>query len=250
MQKSLVIKGKCFGEGKPLICLPVTKTSAEEIVAEVKRLVALGADVIEWRVDAFAEASDLNAIRAVLKEIGLHTKDTPLIYTFRSKAQGGMLELPAEMIYDIHQVGVESKVVDLVDVEFFAANKASREIASLQKMGVSVIASHHDFSETPRSDVMELILRQMRDSGTDIVKLAVMPQTEADVLALMEVTANFHKSYPKTPVITMSMGSLGMLSRISGSLTGSCLTFGNAGEASAPGQIEYQKLAELLDLFA
>ena len=37
------------------------------------------------------------------------------------------------------------------------------------------------------------------------------------------------------PVITMSMGAMGVISRVSGRLTGSCMTFGSAGRASAPG---------------
>ena len=50
------------------------------------------------------------------------------------------------------------------------------------------------------------------------------------------------------PVITMSMGKQGIVSRISGSLTGSALTFATAGEASAPGQIPVEKMREILDI--
>ena len=38
------------------------------------------------------------------------------------------------------------------------------------------------------------------------------------------------------PIITMSMASNGMISRLSGEVFGSCLTFGAVGKASAPGQ--------------
>jgi 3-dehydroquinate dehydratase-1 len=46
----------------------------------------------------------------------------------------------------------------------------------------------------------------------------------------------------------MSMGSLGMISRISGELFGSALTFGSAKKASAPGQLEAEQLHKILHL--
>ena len=59
------------------------------------------------------------------------TKDTILVYTYRSKAQGGLGEHSAEMIRDIHQVAAETKVPDFIDVEYFAEEKAEKEIRSL-----------------------------------------------------------------------------------------------------------------------
>ena len=38
------------------------------------------------------------------------------------------------------------------------------------------------------------------------------------------------------PVVTMSMGVQGVLSRLGGCLTGSAMTFASAGKTSAPGQ--------------
>ena len=48
--------------------------------------------------------------------------------------------------------------------------------------------------------------------------------------------------------MTMSMGALGAVSRVSGSLTGSAVTFGTAGHASAPGQLPAAELREMLEL--
>jgi 3-dehydroquinate dehydratase-1 len=44
----------------------------------------------------------------------------------------------------------------------------------------------------------------------------------------------------------MSMGKLGAVSRFTGSVFGSALTFGTVGKSSAPGQIPAVKLKELL----
>jgi 3-dehydroquinate dehydratase-1 len=204
--------------------------------------------MIEWRVDAFYEARSLNAIREVLTDLRFIVGDTILLYTFRSKNQGGLLALSEDEIYDIHQVAAESGAVDLVDIEFFEGKRPHREIAQLKSRGVHVIASHHDFDGTPERGVMQMLLERIAESDADIAKLAVMPQTGEDVLALLEVTNWFHETYPTQPLVTMSMGALGLISRICGETFGSCLTFGAGSRASAPGQLPMDELENILNI--
>ena len=248
MMKAIIeIKGKKIGQGRPLVCIPIMEATEEKILKEAERLEKLEAEMIEWRVDAFGEAENLNAIREVLEEIAPCLADTIFVYTFRSQKQGGLRALTAEQIYDIHQIAAETDCVDLIDVEFFESEHPKKEIRALQKMGAHVIASHHDFSQTPDFGVMRMILETMRDSGVDIVKPAVTPKTREDVVRPLNVTAEFHSKYPQTPVITMSMGQLGCISRIAGETFGSCVTFGADEVASAPGQLPMTKLEEILE---
>ena len=44
------------------------------------------------------------------------------------------------------------------------------------------------------------------------------------------------------------MGKLGLVSRIAGSTFGSAITFGTAGAASAPGQLDSASLKNILDV--
>lgn len=243
----LKVKNIEIGAGKPLICISVMDTKKDDIVAEIKHLVDQGVKMIEWRVDAFEGVSSPNAVREVLQAITPVVQNTILVFTFRSKEQGGTRSLPAHKVFDLHQVAAESKVVDFIDVEYFYTEKADDEIKKLQKMGTRVITSHHDFHETPSSDVLFMLLEQMNHSNADIVKLAMMPNSTEDVLRLLEETNHFHKRYPNKPLITMAMGKLGMVSRVSGEIFGSCVTFGAGKNASAPGQIEMSKLAAILD---
>lgn len=78
-----------------------------------------------------------------------------------------------------------------------------------------------------------------RRSG--IVKLAVMPQNYKDVLNLLDVTAQFREENPDTPVITMSMGSLGGISRISGETFGSCVIFRRARKVECAGTVRHER---------
>lgn len=248
MENLLCIKGKIIGKGKPLVCVPVMESSKEEILRETRRLEEAHTEMIEWRVDAFENVESPNAIREILNEMKHIIKESILVYTFRSKNQGGCKVLSAADIYDIHQVAAESDVVDFIDVEYFEAKNPQKEIAMLREMGAYVIASHHDFEQTPDTEVIRMLLEQIRESGADVVKLAVMPQNMWDVLHLLEETNRFHENHPDYPLITMSMGAKGGISRVAGEFFGSCVTFGAGGQASAPGQLPVKQLEEILHI--
>ena len=81
----------------------------------------------------------------------------------------------------------------------------------------------------------------------NIPKLAVMPKTKADVIKLLIASEEISRELDK-PIVTMSMGKLGVISRIGGEIFGSAMTFGTNGAASAPGQIDANYLSELLNL--
>ena len=110
-------------------------------------------------------------------------------------------------------------------------------IADAHTAGAAVICSSHDFQKTPpKAELVDRMVR-MQQAGADLPKLAVMPRSRTDVLTLLAATAEMADCHPDTPVITMSMGALGAVSRLAGEAFGSAMTFANPGTASAPGQI-------------
>ena len=106
--------------------------------------------------------------------------------------------------------------------------------------------SNHDFDKTPSFDEITGRLIGMKKLGADVAKLACMPNSAKDVLTLLSATESVKSQYPDEPIITMSMGKLGAISRISGEIFGSALTFGSAKKASAPGQLEVTTLQQIL----
>ena len=88
----------------------------------------------------------------------------------------------------------------------------------------------------------------MQECGADLLKLAAMPTDAEDVLTLLSATWEMKEKYARQPLITMSMGGTGIVSRLSGEIFGSALTFGSAGVASASGQIGVSELRNVLDL--
>jgi 3-dehydroquinate dehydratase-1 len=53
--------------------------------------------------------------------------------------------------------------------------------------------------------------------------------------------------YADRPIITMSMGGTGLISRLAGECFGSSATFGAGSQVSAPGQIPVSELRRALD---
>ena len=78
--------------------------------------------------------------------------------------------------------------------------------------------------------------------GAHIAKAAVMPNSQRDVLVLLNATLKARTEALQIPIITMSMGKLGIVTRIAGGLFGSDITFAAGKEASSPGQIPIGKL--------
>ena len=243
------IKGKKIGGGRPCVCVPVMEKTKQEIIDEIIALSKSSADIIEWRVDVFPKFLDFNEVREILHTVAPFLKEKVFLYTFRTKAQGGFSDVTQEELEDIHDIAAESKCVDLLDLEYFEEEYPILKIRELQEHGVKVVASHHDFHETPEREVMKMLLERMCAGNADIVKLAVMPQSEEDVLRLLSVTNEFYKENTDTPIITMAMGKMGMISRLCGETFGSCVTFAAHKEASAPGQMPYEDVIEILDVF-
>lgn len=173
----------------------------------------------------------------------------PILFTFRTIEEGGTRAVTMEEYIDINQWAIKSGCIDLVDVEIFRGEDVVQPIIkSARKSGIKVIGSNHDFKKTP--DKQELLerLQNMQTTGVDITKIAVMPTCQEDVLTLLDVTLAMKNNCADRPFITMSMGKKGFISRITGELFGSAVTFGAVGQASAPGQVPVEKLEQVLNV--
>ena len=246
-ETSVIVKGKKIGGCRPLVCVPVMEREKQGIINEIIDLSKSATDIIEWRVDAFSDYMNFNEIREILKAITPYLSEKIFLYTFRTNAQGGFGDVTSSQLEDIHDIGAESGVVDLLDLEYFAEEYPMIKIMKLHEKNIKIVASHHDFDETPDRDVMKMLLENMCAGNADIVKIAVMPQSPEDVLELLSVTNEFYTENPDTPIISMSMGKFGMMSRLCGETFGSCVTFAANKEASAPGQLEMNKVIEIVD---
>lgn len=245
----VVVRNVKIGEGIPKICIPIVGNGREEIYRQAEQIKKTSADLVEWRADWFETAFDEDCLKEVLIKLREILEDIPLLFTFRSVREGGEKEIDAEQYASLNKAAIKTGCVDLVDIELSLEETVIQELVrTAHNAEVKVIISNHDFYRTPEKQEIVQRLRNMQRLGADIPKIAVMPQKKEDVLTLLAATAEMADIYAEGPIITMSMAGTGLLSRISGEIFGSAVTFGSAGRASAPGQIDYHALKNVLEL--
>ena len=245
----VVVRNVKIGEGIPKICVPIVGVTKEDIINEAKTFDSIPVDVVEWRVDWFEGVFDFEKVKDVLVDLRAALKETPILFTFRTSKEGGEKAIEPEAYATLNKEAAKSGYVDLVDVEAFTGDEIVKDIiAGAHEYGVKVVASNHDFHKTPSQEEIVARLRKMQELGADIPKIAVMPQSKKDVLTLICATEEMATNYADRPIITMSMGGTGVISRACGEAFGSALTFGAAKKASAPGQMGVYDLETVLGL--
>lgn len=240
------VRQTVIGEGKPKIVVPIVARTEAEVEEQVKEARQQKADMLEWRGDWFDGIFDWERVENVLRQLRKYVGEIPVLFTFRTANEGGEKEISRDEYRRLNIEVAKSKMADLIDVEGVAFENADSLIEELKELGSKVIVSSHDFNKTPQKNEMIRRLCEMQKMGADIVKLAVMPQSVKDVLELLAATEEMNRLYAKQPIVTMSMAGQGVISRLAGELVGSAMTFGTAGKASAPGQIDVKELDFIL----
>lgn len=245
--KQIKIKNSTFSSANPAICVSVTKMLPDFIFKDIRSYVEKGVDVIEIRADFWGSMlKDPGSVCDLVEECAVIAGDTPLLFTVRSKVEGGEAELSEEELFEIYKALLEKGNVDVYDVELFSLEKGAELLKMIKEKGAIALASHHSFKETYSREGMLEKLNGMKAAGADIAKLAMMPNSKEDVINLLAVSEQFDRENDDIHVISISMGELGMVSRLACSLTGSMLTFAAIGGGSAPGQITFDKLKGVL----
>ena len=65
----VVVRNVAIGEGIPKICVPIVGKTREEILDAAKKILPIGVDVVEWRVDWFEHVFEFDKVLDVLKEL-------------------------------------------------------------------------------------------------------------------------------------------------------------------------------------
>lgn len=249
MQNIIEIRDIRLGEGIPKICVPLVAKTKDEFLNSAEALEKIKLDLVEVRIDHFEGVENIQEVKSLLKNLRNILKNIPILFTFRSLKEGGEKEVSVEYYKTLNIEIAKTGFVDLVDTELFTGDEVVKEIVDeVHKEGVKIVMSNHDFNKTPEREEIVRRLCRMQELNADLPKIAVMPKSAGDVLKLLCATNDMVTKYAETPIITMSMGGLGVISRIAGETFGSALTFGAAGKASAPGQVDVDSLVSVLDI--
>ncbi|MBF4694283.1 type I 3-dehydroquinate dehydratase [Fusibacter ferrireducens] len=249
MNKIYDVRSVKIGAGKPKIIVPIVGKTQTEILDKAAQMDLSGIDFIEWRVDFYEDVFDFDKVEAVAASMRGLLGETPIIFTFRTLKEGGEKAIDMEAYTELNRIVAASGYVDIIDVELFSGDDiVKNNVQNIHSAGKLVIMSNHDFHKTPSEDELIFRMKKMIELEGDIPKIAVMPNSMEDVLTLLSATLKMYKQYADRPIVTMSMSSMGVISRLAGSAFGSAMTFGAVGQVSAPGQIPVEQLNQVLEI--
>ena len=163
--KTVLLRGVEIGAGRPKIIVPIVGKTEQEILDKAAELVQAKPDVVEWRVDYFQGVGDVQRVVDTARELNEALGEIPILFTFRTKREGGEKEIGMEDYTALNRAVAQSSYVDA-----------------------------------------------------------------------------------QRPLLTMSMASDGVISRLCGEVFGSAATFGMVGQGSAPGQIPADQLEQVLEI--
>ncbi|MBU3161175.1 type I 3-dehydroquinate dehydratase [Clostridium frigoris] len=249
MKKLVKIKDVTIGDGIPKICVSMVGKTTSELIEEAEFLKQLDIDVIEWRADFFKDVTNISKVKKALQAISTVVLEKPIIFTFRTAKEGGQKEVTTAYYVELNKAIALSKLAEVLDIELFNEEKDILELVNAaHNNGIFVIISNHDFERTPEKEEIISRLRKAQELGGDLPKIAVMPTCTKDVITLLDATRIMNEKYANRPIITISMAGKGIISRLSGELFGSALTFAAAKKVSAPGQISAVELRKVITL--
>ncbi|MHC4481658.1 MAG: type I 3-dehydroquinate dehydratase, partial [Planctomycetota bacterium] len=205
------------------LCVALAEEDTDSTLAAMRALPAQ-VDLVEVRLDMM-QTYDLERICA--------GKDRPIIVTNRPVREGGACEDP-----ELPRLAVLRRAAELgadyVDVELDV-------VAQLGELPGTTgrIVSRHDCEGTPAD--LEGTFRRIRDAGPDVAKLVVTAPDLADVLPVL---ALLESHAAKLPLIALSMGEEGLVSRLLAGKLGAFMTYASRAEGreSAPGQVPVEEM--------
>ncbi|MDO9145174.1 type I 3-dehydroquinate dehydratase [Rhodoferax sp.] len=242
--KPIELNGQPIAGGKfPLVCTPLVGRTLTALLAELAMVLPKQPDVLEWRVDYFDAIGDTTAVIAAARAIKQAAGNIPVLFTRRSTLEGGeKIAINEDQVIAMYTAVCESKSIDLIDYEM--ANDAAnitRVRTAAKANNIKLVLSFHNFSYTPALETLAAKFLTADQLGADVAKVAVMPRDLDDVLTLLTATREASKKL-RIPLISMSMGPYGAMTRLFGWTFGSALTFAVGASSSAPGQVPIEDL--------
>ena len=210
---------------RPRICAVIVNKDLAAIKA-----IEPSVDLFEVRIDLIGDGWT-----ELVKQL-----NRPWIACNRSAEEGGKWEGDEARRIDELVKAIELGA-DIVDIELNTRNLEAA-IPAIKKRARCLL-SFHELEKTPSLDRMKGIVQKELEAGADICKVITTAQRLKDNLTVLQLIAEF----PKTKMVSLAMGPLGLASRILCPLVGGDFTYASIeeGKESAPGQITARELRKL-----
>lgn len=165
MTNAVTVKNITFQEGETLICVPlIGKTWMRYWVTPTAW--SMPAPILSNGALTTLPSQRDGPVMAALAEIRGALKALPLLFTFRSKKEGGETELSDEAYFALNREAARSGLVDVIDIELFNDEAQIRALVDdAHAAGVKVIMSNHDFHKTPLRKILSIACAACRIWG-------------------------------------------------------------------------------------
>lgn len=220
------------------ICVSVMERTVQRTLKVLEKLEQYDSDLFEIRLDLMKGTSSLAAIR--------RSTNRPIIATIRRRGDGGFFHgteaARLEALIQAAKAGF-----DYVDVEL-NTKKVSESVRRFEHEGAKAIVSYHNAKTTPRTAVLESILKRERRAGADVCKIVTTARKLSDSLHCL---AFVNKQARNARLVCFAMGRLGIPSRVLSPVFGAYFTFASsgAGKETASGQVPISELRALYKSF-
>ena len=100
--KAVRVRNLIIGEERPGICVPIVGRTKAEIIEQTKLCLSAEADMVEWHADWFEQVEDSDAVQEMLITLRNIVKEMPVLFTFRTKNEGGEKEMEPTALFDTY----------------------------------------------------------------------------------------------------------------------------------------------------
>jgi len=208
-----------------MICITIAQESRHLLLADMLNAVAMGADLLEVRLDTLEKAPNFSDMIAA--------KRKPLLFSCRRPQDGGNWKGTEEERLVLLRQAVLSKA-DYVEIEYDVADQI-RPFPGVQR-----VISYTNVEKMP-SAIGE-IYEDIAALKPDVIKLTVRARTPEEAWPLMQLLAK-----PKAPTVVVGLGRPGVMLAVLGQKVGAPWTSAalERGSEAFPGQPTVRDLVEV-----
>lgn len=233
------------------VAVPITGQNLPQVDQQAQAIILSDADLAEWRLDYLDSKISDQALFKTAQQLrkNLKAAHKGLLTTIRTQSQGGQFPDDPEAYLKKYQFLLKQELTDAIDVEATMDPVIVKQILKASGLlNVPIIISYHDFQATPSLTELQQRAEEMAAMAGDLVKMALMPHDSTDILTILQL-AEWAKNHLHKPLAIMGMGSIGRITRVSGNIFPSALTFAALGQVSAPGQMNLAAVKADLSAF-
>jgi 3-dehydroquinate dehydratase-1 len=208
-------------------------------VADILDAKGAGLDIAEIRVDQFRSFDP----SYVNDKLAMFADKIPTLATIRIADEGGSWKGSESDRQKLFRSIIPN--VDAIDIELQCIDTLKKIGPAVKAAGKLLVVSFHDFDTTPDLHKLEQIVRDAKERGADIVKIA----TNATEQEHLKSLASLLTGTKDIGLIVIGMGGFGFISRLLFPALGSLMTFASVPDQNtAPGQMPYLEMFDLLRL--